>query len=243
MAYQDVNHEELKTTYDQIWVPEGEVKISYEQFVQKYPYIFFTDKFGRLIKMKNATFQPAAECGKPVIYLYPEQDQDVTVYVEPQGGFTVTEPAYGDGWNVHAKTSGELINKADGKTYPYLFWEGNGGIVNPQMEKGFVVTKGEVESFLVDSLAKLGLNAQETADFLEFWLPRMQASPYYFITFYGNATMDALAPLTVEPKPDTVIRILMDYTGLEKPIDVQPYPLNAPKRDGFTVIEWGGILK
>ncbi len=241
-ALKDANHPDLLAAYEMYWVPEDEEKITYEDFVKRHPMLFFTDRFNRLVKMRNASFIPPAECGKPVIYLYPEQEQAVSVRVAPQGGFTYTEPVYGQGWEVVAKPDGSLTNVADGVAYPYLFWEGNGGIFQSQMEKGFVVEREGVEQFLTESLAALGLNGQETADFIEFWLPRMQSKPYYFITFYGNETMDALAPLTVEPQPDTVIRVLMDFAGLEEPIEAQPYPLHAPQRQGFTVVEWGGVL-
>jgi hypothetical protein len=92
-------------------------------------------------------------------------------------------------------------------------------------------------------LHQLGLNAQETADFMEFWYPKMQRSPYYFITFLGNSAMDELAPLTISPKPDTIIRVLMDFVPLDKPIQVQGFKIRTPERKGFTVVEWGGVLK
>lgn len=72
----------------------------------------------------------------------------------------------------------------------------------------------------------------------------MQDSPWYFVTFYGNEQMDAVAPLTISPKPDTVIRVLMEYRPLEEPIPVKSYDLgNTPERNGFTVIEWGGVIR
>jgi hypothetical protein len=164
------------------------------------------------------------------------------VQVEPQGGFTYTDPEYGNGWKVIATPQGELTEVSSGLPYPYLFWEGRGGIYSTP-DKGFVVAVGEVETFLVKSLGELGLNEKEIADFNEFWLPRMQDAPYYFITFLGNSTMDALAPLTIEPQPDTVIRVLMDFLPLEQPIEVQGYPLRSTERKGFTVVEWGGVIR
>lgn len=235
-------YDSLKQAYD-YWVPfAGQSKITYEEFLKQHPLIFNRDPFGRLIEGLSSQFIPPVECGKPVIYLYPEQTQDVSVKVEPQGGFSYTDPEYGNGWFVRATPEGELTELSSGKTYPYLFWEGRGGIYETP-KRGFVVSQAEVESFLDDSLAQLGLNAQETADFKEFWLPRMQSAPYYFIAFLGNVAMDELAPLTVEPKPDTVIRVLMDFTPLEQPIEVQGYELRSPARKGFTVVEWGGVLR
>ena len=61
---------------------------------------------------------------KPVIYLYPEQAQEVSVRLDYDGRLTDTIPAYGDGWKVTAWPDGRLVNHSDGKEYPYLFWEG-----------------------------------------------------------------------------------------------------------------------
>jgi hypothetical protein len=106
-----------------------------------------------------------------------------------------------------------------------------------------VVQKGNIRDFLIEKLVKLGLNKKETADFLGFWEPRMQGSPYYFVSFLGNREMDQIAPLTITPKPDTVIRVLMDFAPLEKPIAVPGYDIQTPARNGFTAVEWGGVLK
>jgi hypothetical protein len=110
-------------------------------------------------------------------------------------------------------------------------------------DRGFVVAQADAHNFLLEKLAKLGLNTKESADFMEYWEPKMQGSPYYFVTFMGNSTMDALAPLEVSPKPDTVIRILMDFVPLEKPIAVQGFNIRTPERKGFTVVEWGGVRR
>ncbi len=244
----DPNHQMLKDLYDSgLWAVtngDGSVsKISYTDFIATKPLLFWVDPFGRLIKLRANKFLPAAECGKPVIYLYPEKTTRVQVNVAPQGGLTYSDPAYGNGWHVIADPNGSLTEVSSGKTYPYLFWEGRGGLYQTP-KRGFVVAKAEVETTLREKLGILGLNAKETADFLEFWLPRMQAKPYYFITFLGTSQMNVLAPLTISPRPDTVFRILMDFTPLDAPITVETLPLGkTPERKGFTVVEWGGVIR
>ncbi|NBS41654.1 hypothetical protein EBS80_03255 [bacterium] len=216
---------------------------SYESFVATHPSFFLMDNLGRWIKFTGTTVIPPGECGKPVIYLYPTKTTDLSVTLAPQGGFTKSEPAYGNGWNVTASPNGSLVNKADGITYPYLFWEGRGGLYFAPT-KYWVVAKADVHPFLVSTLAKLGLNAKETADFLEFWEPRMQAAPFYKIGFHGTNVMNQIAPLTVSQTPDTLVRVLMDYSELSAPIASNPPTLPAaPVRKGFTVIEWGGVIR
>ncbi|MDO8582356.1 MAG: hypothetical protein Q7S16_05810 [bacterium] len=222
--------------------PDGATKISYEKFAQSKPLFFWFDAFGRAIKFQKSAFIPPSECGKPVIYLYPEKTTNVSVRIAPKGGFTKTEPEYGNGWNVTATPESELTDTSTGKTYPYLFWEGRGGIYTTP-EKGFVVAQQNVHNFLVEKLTALGLNQKEQADFIEFWEPRMTGAPYFFVTFLGNRAMDAIAPLTIVPKPDSVIRILMDFLPLQKPTAVEGYDIKTPARNGFTVVEWGGVLR
>ena len=47
-------------------------------------------------------------------------------------------------------------------------------------------------------------------------------------------------PLEINPKPDTIIRVLMEFKGLDKRIYVKEQKLTSPNRYGFTVVEWGG---
>lgn len=238
----NANHSLLQEVYKNVYVPEGQTKPTYAEFVAQHPLFFWVDPFGRLIKFTSNKYAPPAECGKPVIYLYPETPTDVFVKLAPQGGFSYTEPEYGNGWLVRAEPDGNLTELSSGKNYPYLFWEGRGGIYQTP-EKGFVVARAGVHNFLVEKLTKLGVNQKETADFLEFWEPRMQSAPYYFVTFLGTQAMNNIAPITVTPKPDTVIRILMDFLPLEKPVEVEGFEIKTPVRRGFTVVEWGGVLR
>lgn len=241
-GYKDSNTEELKTIYNEIYIPDEQARFSYSIFVANHPIFFWKDSLGKFIRFKDKKYQPLAECGKPVIYLYPTQTEKVSVKLDPQGGFTYSEPAYNSGWFVLADPNSNITNLADGKVYPYLFWEGRGGMYQTP-SKGFVVKQTDVHEFLKTKLHELGLNTKEAADFMEFWEPKMQSAPYYFVTFMGNSVMDKLAPLTISPKPDTVIRILMDFTPLDKPINAQGYNIHTPERKGFTVVEWGGVLR
>ncbi len=213
------------------------------QFAASHPFFYFKDALDRYVKFTRNDVVPPGECGKPVIYLYPTQTTDINVQLAPVGGFTKSEPAYGQGWKVTASPDGSLVDKLDGKTYPYLFWEGRGGFY-AEPKYFDVVAKADVDQYLTTKLGQLGLNIKETADFKEFWLPRMQSANYYKIGFHGNAVMNALAPLHLSLAPQTLIRILMDYSELASPIVAKPAPtIITPVRKGFTVVEWGGVLR
>lgn len=238
----------LRTMYDNYYPGFDEKtqkelpKIAWQKFLTDKPLIFWQTPFGKFIVFQNSKYAPIAEMGKPVVYLYPTKTTDVTVKVNPTGGFTKTEPAYGNGWQVKAEPNGNLYNYQDKKNYPYLFWEGY-SLNYAMSNEGFVVAKNDVNKFLREKLAIQGLNEKEINDFMEFWLPRMQSDPYYFVTFVPQAEFDKMAPLTVSPRPDTVIRVFMDFKALEKPISVKEQKLTTPKRSGFTVVEWGGEMQ
>jgi len=217
-------------------------KPTYEEFVATHPLFYWEDAYGRLIEFGKSEYQPAAEMGKPVIYLYPEDTLTANVKVDPTNGISVSDPEYGlEGWNVIAHKDGSLFNLADQEVYPYLFWEGLS--LDYQMPReGFVVASINVGRFLNEKLAVLGLNDNEIADFMEFWYPKFDSAPYYYITFMPQEDFEKIAPLSVTPSPDTVIRVYMDYAPLSGPIEVTEPELVTPDRDGFTVVEWGGAL-
>ena len=153
-----------------------------------------------------------------------------------------SKPVYKtDGWTVTAGQSGKL--KADGIVYDYLFWDGQGHGEYPDLrDRGVAVKQANIETTLMKNLMALGLNDRETADFLEFWLPKMPVTPYVRLTWLGTAEMDRLAPLIVSPVPDTKIRIFLEFEGLARPKYLKPQKLTAVKRVGFTLVEWGGLL-
>jgi len=217
-------------------------KHSYEQFVAARPIFLWRDPFGRLMRFTNNDFLPVL-MAEPIIYLYPIAAQQVHVEAKPLHSINASIPRYRAGWDVVALPSGELTGVTDRKTYSYLFWEGLSSI-SPMREEGFVIPQAEVAGFFERILPRLGLNERESTDFRAAWLPRFHDAPYYFITFLPRETIDRLAPLVVTPKPDVVIRVLMDFRPLQtrEPVKAPDLP-RPPERRGFTVVEWGGILR
>lgn len=178
-------------------------------------------------------------CYKPVLYLYPEKQTDVRVNLHLNGPLTCTYPAYQDGWQVTALPDGTLLDAA-GKTYSYLYWEGETRTAY-DFSKGFCVRGEDTALFLEETLARLGLNRREANEFIVYWLPLMQEHPYNLITFQQSCYTDA-ARLEIEPKPDTLIRVFMAWKPLREVVELPPQELEAPQRSGFTVVEWGGTM-
>ncbi|MBP5263018.1 MAG: hypothetical protein J6Z33_01435, partial [Lachnospiraceae bacterium] len=68
---------------------------------------------------------------------------------------TTTYPKYVDGWKVVAEPDGTLTDES-GKTYNYLYWEGE-STAKFDMSEGFCVKGEDTAEFLEDALEKLGL--------------------------------------------------------------------------------------
>ncbi|MCX6780189.1 MAG: hypothetical protein NT034_03350 [Candidatus Magasanikbacteria bacterium] len=217
--------------------------LTYDKFLANNPIVVMKDGFGRYIQfIKSEFFFSMAECGKPVIYLYPKTETKVNVQVKPNGGLTKVDPFYPtDGWMVNAKPNGDLTNTSDNQNYPYLFWEGNAYNMKIPTD-GFVLKRENVKRDIPKLLSLLGLNKKETKDFLEFWQTKLEIKPYVFVTFVSQTDFDKVAPLNISPRPDKIIRVFMDYQPLDFPVAVRPLKIETPTRTGFTVVEWGGRL-
>ena len=174
---------------------------------------------------------------KPVIYFYPERETEVTVRLDYAGRLTCTYPAYNGGWRVLARPDGTLTDES-GQTYSYLYWEGMNG-AEYDFSEGFCVAGSDTAAFLEDALSRLGLNRREANEFIVYWLPRMEANPYNLIAFQSDAYTDT-AKLSIEPAPDTLLRVFMAWKPLENAVNVPPQSLVSPERTGFTAVEWGG---
>jgi hypothetical protein len=179
---------------------------------------------------------------KPVLYIYPEKDTTVSVKLNYKGDIIHSYPEYPDsGWTVKAQTDGTLWDK-DGKSYYALFWEGK-----PDAElfakDGFVVKGSETAAFLEEKLAYLGLNRREANEFIMYWLPRMESNPYNFIHFAGK-TYEEMAELIIDPKPETLIRVMMLTLPLQHNMHMPEQDLSPLKKErkGYTVVEWGGSV-
>ena len=178
--------------------------------------------------------------GKPVIYLYPEQETDVHVELElTESELYTTYPKYNDGWDVTAYPDGTLVNKADGTHHRYLFWDSVNCRTRFDYSKGFCVPGSDTERFLKEKLTYMGLNEEEMNEFIIYWLPKLEHNAYNLIAFQDEAYTNTVK-MTITPAPDSECRIFMAYVPLEEPVEIEPQELKPFERTGFAVVEWGG---
>jgi hypothetical protein len=219
--------------------------------------LFYNDTFFEIttdsIKTKDGMKTPVAlfftsseqpvMAEKPVIYMYAPDTTDVDLKLLTKTPLSFTYPQYKDSWKVKASPSGDIIS---GKSvYPYLFWEGEIEIaptdINPS--KGFVVTKENLVSFFEEKLTLMGLNQKEQTDFITYWCPRMSEYNASFVHFLFNEEVENYAQMNITPKPDNLFRVLMTWTPSTKIVlvtDVQEQEIPSLKRNGLSIIEWGG---
>lgn len=204
---------------------------------------------------------------KPAVYLYPPKKQLVNVKVYPSGFLTYVDPPYDNdsGWTVWAEPDGKLqpINDLPAlpagrrfTIYNYLYFESK--IRDEVIKKpttGWVIKSEEskvwfapLEDHFNNILPKLGLNEQQTKDFIEYWKKALPFSPYYFVGIIDPENVDQIERLEITPKPDSINRVRVYFERLDAPITVQAPEIKTINDErltinDFRVVEWGGMVK
>lgn len=247
-------------SYDKVIPP------TFEQYIQKNPVVVMKDALGRYLLLGEYYYGLDGGCGKPVIYLYPEKETDVSLSFKNPVTLSIDIPKYKNGWDVRAYPDGTLADKyhdanscdnidvkrvgseyayvaCKKNMYPYIYWAGETENAYPILKTGFVVANGDLYSVLEEKLTQLSLSKKEREDMLSYWVPELEKkkAPYYRISFLQTQDMNNLIPMNINPKPDSFIRIFLDWEPLSTSISIQPQELLPTKRQGFTYVEWGGL--
>jgi len=177
---------------------------------------------------------------KPNIYIYPEETTQLKVSIDfPQGGKVLTSiPDYGDGWDVLVDTSGVIDNE-----FTFLFYES----IQPdvwQKEYGWVIAKADLESFFKKNMADYGFEGQEIQDFIDYWIPRLNAKPFYRIFPQTASTIDEVITLNFSEEPDRLLRLHYVVESVDEipNVELKEPEIELFERKGFFVTEWGVIL-
>lgn len=176
---------------------------------------------------------------KPMIYIYPTNDIDLKIKLVNDDKLTHTYPKYNNEWNVHVAKDGNIYDYKTKRNYYALYWEGIDN-TSIDMNEGFVVKGEQTVTFLENKLSYLGLNDKEINEFIVYWLNKMEDNNYNFIRFRTMEEINEYMPLEFSQKPDTLIRVIMDFKPLNEKIDVKEQKLEKVERKGFAIVEWGG---
>lgn len=213
--------------------------VTFDQYVSAHGLVVMKNAKGELLVYVREQYSMGGGCAKPVVYLYPTVTSVVNVSVGAD--VTVSDPFYPrGGWKgVVARPDGSLLY--GGRTYDSLFWEGQGYGDYPGITSGTVVKRADAAATMRRQLGEQGLNAKETTDFMAFWESKIPNKPYIRLTWLTTQQMDVLAPLRITPAPDTVKRVFLDMDGYDAPVQLPSQQLRGFTRQGFTVVEWGGL--
>ena len=180
------------------------------------------------------------EVKKPVVYLYPEEEIDVEISLNFKNSkLTCVYPKFNKNenkWKVKATPNGEIL--ISNKKYPYLFWEAS-SYLNQDLTKGFIVKSKDAQAFLEEKLKLFGLNEKESCDFITFWLPVLIKNKISLCSFQSQKYFDNFE-YNIKPKPKSILRVFLSIKKLDKEIKIEEQKIMEFKREGFTVVEWGG---
>lgn len=200
----------------------------------------YTEEEFENIKKYGFTYDPNnVTVDKPIIYLYPTKEENISVKLLNEDLITHSYPKYNNEWNVRASNNGDLVDLKTNRKLYSLYYESK-NIVNFNTDDGFIVEGKDSIKFLEEKLEILGLNERESEEFIIYWLPRLENNKYNYIRFASTDEINKNMPLEINPKPDTLIRVLMIYKKLDDKIDIKEQELIQVNRNGYTVIEWGG---
>ncbi len=173
---------------------------------------------------------------KPAVYLYPIEDSVIKVQLEINGKLILDIPEYNLGWEVFVTKEGIIENQ-----YDYLFYEAKLKKIDLP-NNGWIVKSEDLDSWFETNLIKLGLNQKEKDQFKDYWLKELPESNYYEIKLLEDSFLKENMNLIVFPHPDTLIRLNFHFKPIKENIDLSEPIIVTPERNGFTVVEWGGMV-
>ncbi|EET89415.1 leucine-rich repeat protein [Clostridium carboxidivorans P7] len=177
---------------------------------------------------------------KPNIYLYPQKTEELSVQVTPKGRITKSIPEYNGGWKVTVDPSGKIDN-----TYNFLFYE---ALINYKftLDKGWIVNKSSFNEEMNSILTSIGLNSKEKSDFIEYWSKELNwKSSRYAVYYLDPKEISEAIKLNLSKEPDSILRAYFYFVPLKdnENLEIKKPEIKQFKRNGFTVVEWGGIGK
>ncbi|MFZ3371641.1 MAG: hypothetical protein WA131_01230 [Desulfitobacteriaceae bacterium] len=177
---------------------------------------------------------------KPNIYLYPPKTLRVDVVFSNPQNVTTSIPDYlvGKGWHVQAAPAGKINGNFD-----YLFYEANLKRGYFQKNVGWLVQAANRTADLEKILYLYGFNSQEKADFMEFWTKKLDEAKDYVAYPQETYLINQAMPITIEPRPESITRIWFYFAEKNQGEVLEPGSTEKITRNGFTVVEWGGMVE
>lgn len=189
---------------------------------------FVTDGLGGVVRLEVMGDEHMRQC-EPYVYVYGEAPVSITV--EPATQVFVVDPPFDEAQTWH------VAPRPDGVR---LLWEGvSRWLARPS--EGWVVRGPELERHLREVLTQAGLQGRELRDALRVMVPPHRSAPWVRVGWHGREAIDQAAPVSIRPRPDTVVRVLLELEALDAPEPLPPPTLRPIERGRTAVVEWGVV--
>lgn len=187
----------------------------------------------------------------PVIHLYPQQEEKITLAFPQKDLITTAFPQFSlkRGFEVIANPQGELFDQMNKKLVQnHLYYEFAADQKKFSDQIPIAVIQGKnVKEFMYSTLIpKLQLTNYELQTYrqdIEKSLPQIDINKYYKVFVMQNAALDTFWQIDINPNPSTFIRnvVVLKPTD-EKPFVLKNMNLQTPIRSGLTVVENGFVV-
>ena len=176
---------------------------------------------------------------KPNIYIYPPEPINLTVNISFPNGGEITEsiPPYKTGWDIFVNESGLIDNE-----FEYLFYES----LTPdlyQYQYGWIIEKEQLTNFFTENMTEYGFNEKEIKDFITYWIPLLNSSNMFAIYPQTEQTIEQIIKLNFSIKPNSILRLFYIIKTVDESYSLQCPQIDQFERSGFTVAEWGVVIK
>jgi hypothetical protein len=127
-------------------------------------------------------------------------DSDWDMYQSVTPAFT-----YGSSWSVDVLDDQVRVN---GESHDHLFYELAMNRIDLTRNGINFSSKDKLVEFLEksDFFNNLHMTEIEKRNSLEYLIPRLEASPNYYLTVLSQESVDALSDITITPKPEQLVR-------------------------------------
>lgn len=177
---------------------------------------------------------------KPVLYLYPESDINVSVRFDRDDLLKTTYPKYNDRWDVFVKKDGTIVDK-NNRSYYGLYWDEKINHIE-NFDTGFYVRSEDSIKFLEDKLELIGLNEREANEFIMYWLPKMEENGDNLVHFEFTDFRESNNKLIINPPVDSLLRFSIEIKKVNNYVPIKEQEISHFERVGFTAVEWGGTI-
>jgi hypothetical protein len=181
---------------------------------------------------------------KPNIYIYNGKNENIDVVFKNPEKLLVSIPEYKTGWSIISLDNGLFYEESGAIYYDYLFYEADINTRYFQTSTGWNLYTDKRISMFNKILDDYGFNKKEKDDFIEFWKEKLDKTTDYYMYPQETAIINRAMTVSINPEPENVHRIWFYFIPMEEDEEIfEPLKVEKIVHEGYTVTEWGGMVK